>query len=286
MLYPLLKGLIPTPTIRPTPAHELSSTLHLHYGHSLGRAPSVGCESVVNLDPLAIVSSSDAFCPSQLFSAHSSAFVQQLGMKTSWQFVDVLGLDAELLAMVPSPTCAVLLLFPISDKYEAHRREEEERLRAAGHDAPASAYFMRQTIGNACGTIGLIHAIANNQHRLGFVEGSSLKKFLSDTAAMSPSERAERLEQDQSIRASHESSAHEGQTEAPSVDEKVDLHFIALVNVDDSVYELDGRKPFPINHGKTSSQTFLEDAASVCRRFMARDPDEVRFTVIALSAAP
>ncbi|XP_078458932.1 ubiquitin carboxyl-terminal hydrolase isozyme L3 isoform X4 [Lampetra fluviatilis] len=213
-------------------------------------------------------------------------FVQQLGMKTSWQFVDVLGLDAELLAMVPSPTCAVLLLFPISDKYEAHRREEEERLRAAGHDAPASAYFMRQTIGNACGTIGLIHAIANNQHRLGFVEGSSLKKFLSDTAAMSPSERAERLEQDQSIRASHESSAHEGQTEAPSVDEKVDLHFIALVNVDDSVYELDGRKPFPINHGKTSSQTFLEDAASVCRRFMARDPDEVRFTVIALSAAP
>ncbi|XP_078721008.1 ubiquitin carboxyl-terminal hydrolase isozyme L3 isoform X5 [Lampetra fluviatilis] len=166
-------------------------------------------------------------------------------MKTSWQFVDVLGLDAELLAMVPSPTCAVLLLFPISDKYEAHRREEEERLRAAGHDAPASAYFMRQTIGNACGTIGLIHAIANNQHRLGFVEGSSLKKFLSDTAAMSPSERAERLEQDQSIRASHESSAHEGQTEAPSVDEKVDLHFIALVNVDDSVYELGEASPFP-----------------------------------------
>ncbi|XP_057350570.1 ubiquitin carboxyl-terminal hydrolase isozyme L3 isoform X5 [Manis pentadactyla] len=72
---------------------------------------------------------------------------------------------------------------------------------------------------------------------------------------------------------------------APSIDEKVDLHFIALVHVDGHLYELDGRKPFPINHGETSDETLLEDAIEVCKKFMERDPDELRFNAIALSAA-
>ncbi|XP_010292330.1 PREDICTED: ubiquitin carboxyl-terminal hydrolase isozyme L3-like, partial [Phaethon lepturus] len=72
---------------------------------------------------------------------------------------------------------------------------------------------------------------------------------------------------------------------APSIDEKVDLHFIALVNVGGHLYELDGRKPFPINHGETSDDSFLEDAIEVCKKFMERDPEELRFNAIALSAA-
>lgn len=145
--------------------------------------------------------------------------------------------------------------------------------------------------------------------------------------------------------------------QAPSLDEKVNLHFIAFVNVGGQLYELgewtticmfiyrtylvifvtllivitliahlavielsvfvylDGRKPFPIAHGKTSEATFLEvrrhgikrtklsskyllkltcnsafslcvwlqDAVGVCKIFMDRDPQEVRFTIIALS---
>ncbi|ETE61549.1 hypothetical protein L345_12698, partial [Ophiophagus hannah] len=72
---------------------------------------------------------------------------------------------------------------------------------------------------------------------------------------------------------------------APSIDDKIDLHFIALVNVDGILYELDGRKPFPINHGRSNVDTFLEDAVEVCKKFMERDPDELRFNAIALAAA-
>lgn len=211
-----------------------------------------------------------------------SKFLTCLGMKPTWQFGDVYGLDPELLMMVPRPVCAVLLLFPITEKYEAFKKEEEERLKTEKQDN-SDVYFIKQTIGNACGTIGIIHVVANNLKHLEFESDSPLKTFLEKTSKMTPEERATFLENDESIRVMHESSAQEGQTEAPSADERVNLHFISFVNVGGQLYELDGRKPFPIVHGKTSEETFLEDAVEVCKIFMARDPDEVCFTIIALS---
>lgn len=211
-----------------------------------------------------------------------SKFLSCLGMKPTWAFGDVYGLDPELLSMVPRPVCAVLLLFPITEKYEAFKQEEEEKL-TGKQDISSDVYFIKQTIGNACGTIGIIHAVANNLKHLEFDSESPLKMFLEKTSKMNPEERAIFLEKDDSIRVTHESSAQEGQTEAPSADERVNLHFIAFVNVGGQLYELDGRKPFPIIHGKTSEETLLEDAATVCKKFMARDPDEVCFTLIALS---
>lgn len=212
-----------------------------------------------------------------------SKFLNSLGMKPTWQFGDVYGLDPELLNMVPRPVCAVLLLFPITEKYEAFKQEEEDKLKNQKQDISSDVYFIKQTIGNACGTIGIIHAVANNLKHLEFNSDSALKKFIEKTSKMNAEERAAFLEKDESIRVTHESSAQEGQTEAPSADERVNLHFISFVNVGGQLYELDGRKPFPIVHGKTSEETFLEDAVDVCKIFMARDPDEVCFTIIALS---
>uniref|UniRef100_A0A8V0X931 Ubiquitin carboxyl-terminal hydrolase n=1 Tax=Gallus gallus TaxID=9031 RepID=A0A8V0X931_CHICK len=143
----------------------------------------------------------------------TNQFLKQLGIHPDWQFVDVYGMEPELLSMVPRPVCAVLLLFPITEKYETFRTEEEERIKAKGQDVKSSVYFMKQTINNACGTIGLIHAIANNREKMNFETNSSLKKFLEDSLSMTPEERAKYLETYEAIRVTHESSAHEGQTE-------------------------------------------------------------------------
>lgn len=48
---------------------------------------------------------------------------------------------------------------------------------------------------------------------------------------------------------------------------------------------MDGRKNYPIKHGVTKDETFLTDAAAVCKEFIARDPEEMCFTIMALAKA-
>jgi ubiquitin carboxyl-terminal hydrolase L3 len=65
-----------------------------------------------------------------------------------------------------------------------------------------------------------------------------LKKFLDATKDLSADARAVKLEIDEGLSTAHEQSAQEGQTEAPNRDEKVDLHFVALVEKEGCLYEL------------------------------------------------
>ncbi len=111
--------------------------------------------------------------------------------------------------MVPQPTIAVLMVFPITEASENARAEgmtslnprpaclpfsarhrrlckspplsalhhitpifflfcfgfvfpEEGRIARDGQEVSPNLWFTRQTVGNACGTIGIIHSIANN----------------------------------------------------------------------------------------------------------------------------
>lgn len=90
-------------------------------------------------------------------------FMQGMGMKDSYVYTDVFGMDEELLAFVPKPVIAVLLLFPVSKGYSDHREAEEAELeKAGGQVVSENVFYMKQTIGNACGTIGLLHSIGNN----------------------------------------------------------------------------------------------------------------------------
>lgn len=96
-------------------------------------------------------------------------------------------------------------------------------------------------------------------------------------------ERAKLLDEDKDLSSVHEDLSKEGQSTLPQPDEPVYHHFIAFIEKDRNLYELDGRKSFPINHGASSRETFLTDAAKVCKEFMARDPNNVDFTIVALT---
>lgn len=86
-----------------------------------------------------------------------------LGLSEDWSFHDVLSLeDPDLLTMVPRPVHALVLVFPTSEAYETRKVEEEatrDDYDANSIDEPV--IWFRQTINNACGLYGLLHAVCN-----------------------------------------------------------------------------------------------------------------------------
>lgn len=68
-----------------------------------------------------------------------------------------------------------------SRQTEAFAKEQQERIEREGQHVAPSAYFMKQTVGNACGTIGLLHAIGNaRQHvTLGAIRTQKVSRRIS-----------------------------------------------------------------------------------------------------------
>ena len=155
------------------------------------------------------------------------AYAQRMGLDNSVvSFHDVLGVEDWALDMVPKPVYAVLLLFPIKQNTETFRHEENARILADGQEVSPNVYYMQQTVGNACGTVGILHAIGNARHQLKLTSNSYLEKFYGRTCRMSPSDIAEYLSTDEEIEATHEAAAMAGQSAPDATD--IDTHFICF----------------------------------------------------------
>ncbi|KAL1834769.1 hypothetical protein ACET3Z_004420 [Daucus carota] len=189
---------------------------------------------------------------------------------------DVYGLDEELLEMVPKPVLAVLFLYPLTPQSEEERIQQD----TVTKDQIKGVYYMRQTVGNACGTVGLLHAIGNITSKINLLENSYLDKFYKSTANMDPMERAVYLENDREMEVAHRAAATAGETKAS---DDVYSHFICFTCVNGQLYELDGRRAGPISHGASSPSSLLQDAAKVIQGMIAKNPNSMEFNVIAVS---
>jgi Ubiquitin carboxyl-terminal hydrolase, family 1. len=216
-------------------------------------------------------------------------YIANLGFDTSlYRFTDVFSTEDWALEMIPPGTVAVVFLYPLSDIQEKFRREENEILQKE-ESMDSSVWHIKQRIGNACGTIGILHALANIPEALkvaAIPSDSWLGKFYSSCPAeYSSIKKAEILEADKEIESKHDAATcdEQNQTNRGAIDDQLETHFVAIVNVNGYLYELDGRKEKPVLHGETTAETFLKDSAKVVQKFMERDPDEVRFTILALA---
>lgn len=218
-----------------------------------------------------------------------NTFAKRMGMPAGFQYVDVWGLDAEILAMQPelqNPVLGVMLLYPSGKISKPRRAEWVKKVEEKGQTISDQTFFLYQLsqFGNACGTIAAVHALANNhvQGNLTLADGP-LKSFVDDYKGKSPTDVGNALAKTKAIHEATEVVAAGGQTSTPDRDERVNAHFITFVKIDDCVVELDGCTKFPINHGKTTAATFLADVAKVVKEdFMKRDPDNVNFNVMVL----
>ena len=221
-----------------------------------------------------------------------NSYISKLGFDTSrFEFVDVFSTEDWALEMVPQPVAAVMMLYPLSSPQEAHRAAESIDV-IPNQQVSDKVWYMKQRIGNACGTIGILHALGNLSALPGagkalIKEGSWLDRFYSDCpSTLDPTEKASILEHDTEIETMHDAATSDdaNQTGRGNLEDAVNTHFVALVNVDGGLYELDGRKEAPIYHGATEEISFLNDACGVVDKFMQRDPGELRFTIVALAA--
>lgn len=182
-----------------------------------------------------------------------TSLVHELGLSQSLQFHDVYSLiEPSLLAFLPRPAMALLLVFPITETYEKFRVEDDSsRSEYSGSGSKEPVVWFKQTIRNACGLIGLLHAITNGHVRDQIVEGSDLDKLLKQAIPLQPLERAELLYKSEALEAAHQTAASKGDTSAPEAGANVDLHFVAFVkDQEGNLWEMDGRRKGPINKGK------------------------------------
>merc|ERR1711879_855164 len=106
-------------------------------------------------------------------------FATRMGLPGDYAFCDIYGLDPELLNFVPQPVLAVMLLFPSSEKIKEFKTKQMEELTKNPQKINKDLFYLHQhdDIGNACGTIAMMHALTNNHLSLLFVKMMSCGRW-------------------------------------------------------------------------------------------------------------
>ncbi|KAK3649215.1 ubiquitinyl hydrolase 1 [Elasticomyces elasticus] len=223
-----------------------------------------------------------------------STLLHKLGLSPTLQFHDVFSIsDPDLLAFVPRPAHALLLVFPVSQTYEKFRHEEDQHKNDyAGSGEGENVVWYKQTIGNACGLIGLLHGVSNGAARSQVQEGSELDKFIRTAVELKPAQRAELVEESQVLERAHQEAAQLGDTSAPAAGDDVDLHYVCFVKdrKDGHLWEMDGRRKGPLDRGELGLEddVLSEKALDLgVRAFLKREEEagggELRFSLICLA---
>lgn len=221
-----------------------------------------------------------------------NSLVHNLGVSSKLGFYDVYSLDdPDLLAMVPRPVHSLIFITP-GPMYYAVREEDgipqaKDTLTydKSGDDEPIM--WFRQTIGNACGLIALLHSVANGEARKFISEGSILDRLLTEAAPLKPLPRADVLYNSAELEKAHMDAARQGDTSAPGAEEGVGYHFLAFTKgKDNHLWELEGGCDGPVDRGLLPSGDDLLSNAALdqgIRRFLKHADGNLEFSIIALA---
>lgn len=189
---------------------------------------------------------------------------------TTFQFAELFGYDEDVFAFIPKPIYSTLFLFPVGKDDGPIETRYQEKV-PLPQPIP---WYTKQTVGNACGTIAVLHSILNNLDHLGVAKDSWLEKFILESADKTPEERAAMIEGNTDLIELHEETATDDTT--PLDDISFASHFIAFIIKDGNLWELDGRKPQPICHGPSSD--LLKDSVDIVKRDFLPHIEDIMYT--------
>ncbi|KAI0092752.1 ubiquitin hydrolase L3 [Irpex rosettiformis] len=222
------------------------------------------------------------FLPLESNPAVFDQLMYELGVSSKLSFCDVLSIDAqEILKSIPRPVHAFVLVFPTSADYESLRLEKSIGKPAYdGSGEQEDVIWFKQTIGNACGLYGLLHAVANGKARCCIGENTILGRLLKDCTSRAPDDRALILENSSELEAAHTSAAVKGDTAPPdNAEDEVDFHYVAFVRSlkNGHLYEMDGDNwgPFDLGVSLGDDEDLLtESVLEVVRAFIRRNEND------------
>ncbi|KAK4153409.1 ubiquitin carboxyl-terminal hydrolase isozyme L3 [Chaetomidium leptoderma] len=229
-----------------------------------------------------------------------NALAEKMGLSDDLAFYDVYSLDEpELLAHIPRPVYALLVIVPMTPAWKQDRETEDAAL-----GDPASYYsggtagagnepiiWFKQTIGDACGSYGLLHCAINGATSKFILPGSTLEQLRNDAIPLAKDERAQMLYDSKAFEEAHRSVAGMGDTPEPDVGTREHTgYFIAYVKANGHLWELEGSRDGPLNRGALDED---EDVLSprglelglkrIIKLSAGADEQDLRFSCIALA---
>ena len=220
--------------------------------------------------------------------------LHKLGLSPNLAFHDVFSIDdPDLLAFIPRPAHALLLVFPVSATFEKFKREEDQdKQEYSGSGDGEEVVWYKQTIGNACGLFGLLHGVSNGAARAQIQPDSELDNLIKQAVPLNPTQRAELVEATDELEIAHQEAAATGDTAAPNATDNVDLHYVCFVKSGRSghLFEMDGSRKGPLDRGALGADEDVLSAKALelgVRAFLKREEaaggGDLRFSLIALA---
>ncbi|ODQ52450.1 hypothetical protein SAICODRAFT_81080 [Saitoella complicata NRRL Y-17804] len=210
--------------------------------------------------------------------------ISDLGAKDI-QVEELYAIDKDLISQY-DPIYGVIFLF----KWGKEHGEQSAQGGTLDENASTSLWFAHQTIQNACGTQAILSILLNNP---GIELGEKLDGFKDFTREFPPEIRGDALTNSEVFARVHNSFARvepwEEEERKPKEGEEGEApyHFIAYVPVDGTLFELDGLKPAPVNHGPVAGSSSAEFADALIpvleRRISTFASTSIEFSLLALT---
>lgn len=219
----------------------------------------------------------------------------KLGLSSELQFYDVYSLDEpEQLAHIPRPALALLVIIPLTPAWDQSRKAEDankERYTGSGPDEPV--IWFKQTIGHACGSIGLLHSLINGP-AVDFIKpDSDLAAIRSLAIPLDMTKRAEMLYNNEPFELAHKSVEQAGDSYADPTGERDGGHFVSFVKSGGKLWELEGSRKGPLERGSLADDEDVLSPRALdmgIKRIIKLNTDgggeSLRFSCIALARRP
>jgi len=201
--------------------------------------------------------------------------VRNIGVKDVG-FEELYSLDvADLVSVEPVLGLIFLFKWTKNDNYEA----------TIDHEAPLDLFFAKQVVTNACATQAILSVLLNAHDRVEL--GDELSQFREFTQEFDAETKGLAVSNSEVIRTAHNSFARPEPIviqSRPATDDDDVFHFVAYVPKDGFVFELDGLREGPINHGPFGDSNWLEVAVpAIQRRIENYATQEIKFNLLAVT---